>query len=85
VSLLLSVCSRGVVRVGQRLPGRLAPVGWWLLVASGAEGRARAQDAVWVSSVGSMKCTNADEVILLLKASDAIAHDLCHACVPPLG
>lgn len=54
-----------------------------LLVASGAEGRACAQDAVWVSSIGSMKCTNADEVILLLKASDAVSHDLCHACVPP--
>jgi hypothetical protein len=32
-----------------------------------------------VSSIGSMKCTNADEVILLLKASDAVMHDLCHA------
>mmetsp|Transcript_19512 Transcript_19512/g.37371 ORF Transcript_19512/g.37371 Transcript_19512/m.37371 type:complete len:389 (-) Transcript_19512:387-1553(-) len=36
------------------------------------------KDAVWVSSTGSMKCTQPDEVLLLLKSSDAVIHDLCH-------
>lgn len=36
-------------------------------------------DAAWVSSSKSLACRNADEVILLLKSSDRIAHDICHA------
>jgi hypothetical protein len=34
---------------------------------------------VWVTFSGSLRCANADEVVLLLKSSDAIAHDLQHA------
>lgn len=37
------------------------------------------QDATWVTSSNSIKCTNADEVLLLLKSSDRIAHDICNA------
>ncbi|KAK9905753.1 hypothetical protein WJX75_005749 [Coccomyxa subellipsoidea] len=36
-------------------------------------------DAAWVSSCKSLACRNADEVLLLLKSSDRIAHDICHA------
>lgn len=42
------------------------------------------KDAVWLSTTGSVRCTNAEEVLLLLKASDAIAHDVCdafHGCI----
>jgi hypothetical protein len=28
---------------------------------------------------GNLRCVNADEVLLLLKSSDAVAHDLCYA------
>lgn len=37
------------------------------------------QDAVWMSPSSSLACTNADEVLLLLRASDRVAHDICHA------
>lgn len=37
------------------------------------------KDAVWVSAGNTMKCRNVDEVILLLKASDSVAHDLTDA------
>lgn len=37
------------------------------------------QDAAWVAASNSTVCTNADEVLLLLKSSDRIAHDICHA------
>lgn len=33
-------------------------------------------DAVWVTTTGTLKCTNADEVFLLLKCSSRIAYDL---------
>ncbi|KAK3271875.1 hypothetical protein CYMTET_19800 [Cymbomonas tetramitiformis] len=36
------------------------------------------KDATWVNC-NSLKCTNPDEVFLLLKCSDTIAHDLDHA------
>ncbi|KAK9837006.1 hypothetical protein WJX81_006472 [Elliptochloris bilobata] len=36
-------------------------------------------DAVWLTTCKSIACTNADEVVLLLKGSDRVAHDLCHA------
>lgn len=37
------------------------------------------KDAVWVSSDGSLRCTNAQEVFMLLKCSDSATYDLCHA------
>jgi hypothetical protein len=37
------------------------------------------KDATWVSPDGSMRCTNADEVALLLRCSDSAQHDLQHA------
>ena len=37
------------------------------------------QDATWITASNSLKCTNADEVLLLLKSSDRIAHDICNA------
>lgn len=37
------------------------------------------QDAVWLTFDGTLRCNNAAEVVLLLKASDCVVHDLCHA------
>lgn len=37
------------------------------------------KDATWVSPYGNMCCTNADEVALLLRCSDAVQHDLTDA------
>ncbi|XP_051134257.1 uncharacterized protein LOC127253634 [Andrographis paniculata] len=37
------------------------------------------KDAAWISSTGNLKCTNLAEIALLLKSSDSIVHDLCHA------
>ncbi|KAL3153525.1 hypothetical protein ABBQ38_011856 [Trebouxia sp. C0009 RCD-2024] len=37
------------------------------------------KDATWVTASNSIKCTNADEVLLLLKSSDRVAHDICNA------
>uniref|UniRef100_A0A0C9QQW9 TSA: Wollemia nobilis Ref_Wollemi_Transcript_13542_1689 transcribed RNA sequence n=1 Tax=Wollemia nobilis TaxID=56998 RepID=A0A0C9QQW9_9CONI len=37
------------------------------------------KDAVWISTNGSLKCCLFGEIVLLLRASDSIVHDLCHA------
>lgn len=37
------------------------------------------QDATWIVCNGTLQCTTVAEVLLLLKASDFIAHDLSHA------
>jgi hypothetical protein len=37
------------------------------------------KDTAWISSSGSLKCQNFEEISLLLKASDNLIHDLCHA------
>ena len=37
------------------------------------------KDAVWVTFSGTLRCSNYEEVVLLLKSSDAVAHDLQHA------
>lgn len=37
------------------------------------------KDATWIATSGSMKCQNFGEISLLLKASDNVVHDLCHA------
>lgn len=37
------------------------------------------KDAVWLSHAGSLRCESGAEVLLLLLASSAAAHDACHA------
>lgn len=37
------------------------------------------KDTVWLFQHGSMKCQTKDEVLLMLKSSDNLVHDLCHA------
>ncbi|EPY51028.1 D123 family protein [Schizosaccharomyces cryophilus OY26] len=37
------------------------------------------KDALWMMPTGTMKCTSAEDVLLLLKSSDFIAHDLDYA------
>ncbi|CAI5466883.1 unnamed protein product [Closterium sp. Yama58-4] len=37
------------------------------------------KDVGWLSTTGTPKCSNAQEVFLLLKASDSLTYDLCHA------
>lgn len=39
----------------------------------------RVQDAVFMTLTQSLACRNPDEVLLLLKSSDRVAHDICHA------
>ena len=44
-------------------------------------------DVLWLTSTGSLDCTHPDEIALLLKGSDRIAHDvtLLHRPIRPLG
>ncbi|XP_071699069.1 uncharacterized protein [Rutidosis leptorrhynchoides] len=37
------------------------------------------KDAAWISPNGSLKCSSFNEIVLLLKSSDSLVHDLCHA------
>jgi hypothetical protein len=37
------------------------------------------QDAKWVNFAGNLRCQSVGDVLLLLKSSDFIAHDLTHA------
>jgi hypothetical protein len=37
------------------------------------------KDTTWISTTGNLKCHNFGEISLLLKASDSLVHDLCHA------
>lgn len=37
------------------------------------------KDATWMTTGGTLRCRNAQEIFLLLKSSDFIAHDLSHA------
>ncbi|GMH31057.1 hypothetical protein Nepgr_032900 [Nepenthes gracilis] len=37
------------------------------------------KDAAWISSSRSLKCTSFSDIALLLRSSDSIVHDLCHA------
>jgi len=37
------------------------------------------RDSMWMTTLGSLQCTNPSEIFLLLKSSDFVAHDLCHA------
>ncbi|KAJ9505991.1 hypothetical protein QJQ45_016979 [Haematococcus lacustris] len=46
-------------------------------------------DATWVNPLSSLACDNAEQVVLMLKSSDRVAHDLelleAAAAAPPLG
>ncbi|KAB1217217.1 hypothetical protein CJ030_MR4G021104 [Morella rubra] len=37
------------------------------------------KDSAWISSTGSLRCTTFSEIVLLLRSSDSLIHDLCHA------
>lgn len=37
------------------------------------------KDSAWISSSGSLKCSSFSEIVLLLRSSDSLIHDLCHA------
>ncbi|KAJ0936256.1 putative Cell division cycle protein [Helianthus annuus] len=37
------------------------------------------KDSAWISTNSSLKCTSFSEIALLLKSSDSLVHDLCHA------
>lgn len=37
------------------------------------------KDSAWISPTGTLKCTSFSDVALLLKSSDSVVHDLCHA------
>ncbi|KAI3497049.1 hypothetical protein L1887_39430 [Cichorium endivia] len=37
------------------------------------------KDSAWIAPTGTLKCTSFSEVALLLKSSDSLVHDLCHA------
>ena len=43
------------------------------------------QDAVWMTLGQTLACQNPDEIVLLLKSSDRVAHDICHAAEGDLG
>lgn len=37
------------------------------------------KDSAWISSTGNLKCSSFSEIVLLLRSSDSLIHDLCHA------
>ncbi|KAI9116642.1 hypothetical protein K1719_012300 [Acacia pycnantha] len=37
------------------------------------------KDTAWISSTGTLRCTTFSEIALLLRSSDSLVHDLCHA------
>lgn len=37
------------------------------------------KDSAWISSTGNLKCSSFSEIVLLLRSSDSLVHDLCHA------
>ncbi|XP_059666042.1 uncharacterized protein LOC132311906 [Cornus florida] len=37
------------------------------------------KDSAWISSTGTLRCTSFSQIALLLKSSDSLVHDLCHA------
>ncbi|CAA0828620.1 temperature sensing protein-related [Striga hermonthica] len=37
------------------------------------------KDSAWISPTGDLKCKNFSDIALLLKSSDSVVHDLCHA------
>lgn len=39
------------------------------------------KDAAWISTDGTLRCTSFAEIVLLLKSSDSVAHDLTHSAL----
>lgn len=37
------------------------------------------KDSAWISTSGTLQCTTFGEIALLLRSSDSLVHDLCHA------
>ncbi|XP_044479393.1 cell division cycle protein 123 homolog [Mangifera indica] len=37
------------------------------------------KDSSWISTSGTLRCTSFSEIALLLRSSDSLVHDLCHA------
>nr|AFK43861.1 unknown [Lotus japonicus] len=37
------------------------------------------KDSAWMSTTGTLCCTNSSEIALLFRSSDSLVHDLCHA------
>ncbi|KAH9610326.1 hypothetical protein KSS87_000324 [Heliosperma pusillum] len=37
------------------------------------------KDTAWISPTGTLKCTSFSDIALLLRSSDSLVHDLCHA------
>ncbi|XP_054791672.1 uncharacterized protein LOC129297363 [Prosopis cineraria] len=37
------------------------------------------KDSAWISTTGTLRCTTFGEIALLLRSSDSLVHDLCHA------
>ncbi|PQQ00572.1 hypothetical protein Pyn_04125 [Prunus yedoensis var. nudiflora] len=37
------------------------------------------KDSAWISTIGTLKCSSFSEIALLLRSSDSLVHDLCHA------
>lgn len=37
------------------------------------------KDSAWISTSGTLRCTTFSEIALLLRSSDSLIHDLCHA------
>ncbi|KAK6917099.1 Cell division cycle protein 123 [Dillenia turbinata] len=37
------------------------------------------KDSAWISPTGNLRCSSFSEIALLLRASDSLVHDLCHA------
>ncbi|KAK6917103.1 Cell division cycle protein 123 [Dillenia turbinata] len=37
------------------------------------------KDSTWISPTGNLRCSSLSEIALLLRASDSLVHDLCHA------
>ncbi|KAK9267979.1 hypothetical protein L1049_010416 [Liquidambar formosana] len=37
------------------------------------------KDSAWISTTGTLRCTSFSEISLLLRSSDSLVHDLCHA------
>ncbi|XP_002522614.2 cell division cycle protein 123 homolog [Ricinus communis] len=37
------------------------------------------KDSAWISMSGTLRCTSFSEIALLLRSSDSLVHDLCHA------